>query len=143
MLGHIGRFLLSGLSSAGALILLFIGLFGDPIATMGKLYSAFADAQAPVLQSAVTPSPIEVVELAAVSPPDRDEEENGRHDQVDVAAPQKPPALTLTAMSAVTPPAHPERLGKRGWQHGRGGSLNAYVAQSRRGTWLFPPNPNN
>jgi hypothetical protein len=137
--GHMGRFLLAGLAGTGAVILLFIGSLSDPITTMGDLYSAVADAHAPVSQPTVTPALVEVA-LAV----DRDEA-NGSHDlarQADVATPQSPPAWTLAAMSAVTPPATPERSAKRGGHHGRRGPVGAYVTQSHRGTWLFPPNPN-
>lgn len=143
--GHMGRFLLSGLAWVGAVILLFISSLNDPITTMGSLYSDFAHAPAPVLQPTVTPSPIEV-ELAAVKPADREEEGTVGHDlarKAVLAAPQIPPVWALrAALSAVTPPAYPERPSKRGWQHGRRGPISAYVAQSHRGTWLFPPNPN-
>ena len=138
---RIGRLLLSGLAGVGAAILLFIGSFSDPITAMGNLYSAFAT-PAPVLQAAVKPVDIQLPE---VKPADQNGEEVATPDlprQVDVATPQNPPARTLTAMSADAPPANPQRLRKSGWQHGRGGPANAYVIQSRRGTWLFPPNPN-
>jgi hypothetical protein len=138
--GQMGRFLLSGLAGAGAVILLIIGSFSDPITTMGDLYSALTDAHAPVLQPAGTPAPVEVA-LAV----DHDEAESSRQDlarQAAVAKPQSPPAWTLAAVSAVTPPATPERLDKRGLHHGRRVSVGAYVTQSHRGTWLFPPNAN-
>jgi hypothetical protein len=138
--GRMGRFLLSGLAGAGAVILLIIGSFSDPITTMGDLYSALADTHAPVSQPAATPAPVEVA-LAV----DHDEAETSRQDptrQSAVANPQSPPAWTLTAMPAVTPPANPERPGKRGLHRGRRGPVGAYVTQSHRGTWLFPPSAN-
>jgi hypothetical protein len=138
--GHMGRSLLAGLACLGAVILLFIGSFGDPITTMGDLYSTIADAYAPVSQPAVTPARLEV-ELAV----EHDEAEKGRPDlarQAAVAAPQSPPAWTLAAMSAVTPPASPERPSKHVWRHGRRSPVSAYVTQSHRGTWLFPPTAN-
>ena len=135
---RIGRFLLSGLAGAGAVILLFVGSFGDPITAIGELYSAFADSHTPVSQPAVARAPLEAV-LAV----DQDEAENGRQDrarQPAVAVPQGPPSWTLAAMSTATPPASPDRPGKRGRHHGRRGPVGAYVTQSHRGTWLFPPN---
>ena len=138
--GQMGRFLLSGLAGAGAVILLFIGSFGDPITTMGDLYSAFADAHTPVLQPAVPRAPVEVV-LAV----DHDEAENGRHDRAapgghsDATGPACVDACGHVSRYA---PGHPERPGKRGWHHGRRGPVGAYVTQSHRGTWLFPPNAN-
>jgi len=139
---HIGRLLLFGLAGVGAMIVLFIGSFSDPITTMGNLYSAFANAEVRVLQLAV--KPVEG-ELAEVKPADQNGGETARPDlprQADVSTPQNPPTSTLTAMSADTPPAYPQRSNKHGWRHGRSGPVGAYVAQSRRGTWLFPPNPN-
>ena len=139
--GHMGWYLLSGLSMVGAVILLLIGSFSDPVTAVGKLYSTFADAQAPVLQPAATTSPIEV--KVAVNPPVHDEEENGWDDlarRADVVAVQRLPAWS--AMSASAPPAYPDRSVKRVEHQGRHGRVVAYVAQSRRGTWLFPPNAN-
>lgn len=139
--GHTGRYLLSGLSMVGAVILLLIGSFSDPVTAVGELYSTFADAQAPVLQPAVT-TPIEV--KVAVNPPVHDEEENGWEvaRPADLVAVQRLPTWTVTAMSASAPPAYPDRSVKRVEQQGRHGRVIAYVAQSRRGTWLFPPNAN-
>jgi hypothetical protein len=139
--GRSGRLLLSGLAGLAAVILLFIGSFSDPITAMGNLYSAFADAQAPVSQTTATPVPV----LAAVTPLDRDEEGTvGHHHagEADLAAPIAPVWALKAALAAVTPPAHPERPSKHGWQRGRQGPVSAFVAQSHRGTWLFPPNPN-
>ena len=138
---RIGRLLLFGLAGVGAAILLFIGSFSDPITAMGNLYSAFANPEAPVLQAAVKPVEIQ---LAEVKPTDQNGEEAATPDlprQADVTTPQNPPARTLTAMSADTPPAYPNDYASAAGS-GRGGPLNAYVVQSRRGTWLFPPNPN-
>ena len=140
--GQIGRFLLCGLVGVGALILLFIGSFSDPISTMGNLYSALADAQAPVSQPTVTSAPVQEG-LAAVKQPDRNQTGAVVHDrarEADLRAPPIPPVWALkAALSAVTPPPRPERPGKRSWQYGRPGPVSAFVAQSRRGTWLFPP----
>ena len=134
--GHLGRYLLSGLSMVGAVILLLIGSFSDPFTTVGELYSTFADAQAPVLQPAATTSPIEV--KVAVNPPVHDEDDLTR--QSDVAAVDLP--WTVDAMSAAMRPAYPVRSVKRVEHHDRQGRVGAYVAQSSRGTWLFPPNEN-
>ena len=128
--------LLSGLSMVGAVILLLIGSFSDPFTTVGELYSTFADAQAPVLQPAATTSPIEV--KVAVNPPVHDEDDLTR--QSDVAAVDLP--WTVDAMSAAMRPAYPVRSVKRVEHHDRQGRVGAYVAQSSRGTWLFPPNEN-
>jgi hypothetical protein len=138
-----GRYLLSGLSVAGAVILLLISSFTDPIAAVGNLYASFADAQVPASQPAATNSPIEV--KVAVNPSVRDRDEDGWDDfarDVDVAAVQKLPVWTDTPMSTSTPPAYPDRTGKRVEHQGRHWHVGAYVAQSSRGTWLFPPNAN-
>ena len=138
--GQMGRFLLAGLAGAGAVILLFIGSFSDPITTMGDLYAALADAHTPVLRPAVPPAPVDVVLTV-----DHNEAEDSRHDlarQEAIETRQSPSVWTLAAMSAVTPPATPERPGKRGGHHGRRGPVGAYVTQSHPGTWLFPPNAN-
>ena len=137
--GHIGRFLLSGLVGVGALILLFIGSFSDPMSTMGFLYSAFADAQDSVSQAAVTSAPAQ----EAVKQTDHNQTGTVGPDfarEADLAAPQIPPVWALkAALSAVTPPAHPQRPSKHGWQYGRHGPVSAFVAVSRPSTWLFPP----
>ena len=141
--GHVGRYLLYGISVVGAVILLLIGSFSDPVTAVGNPRSTFADAQVPVSQPAVTTSPIEVE--VAVNSPLRGEEEDGWDDvarQADVVAEQKVPAWTVKAMSAATPPTYPVRSVKRVEHHGRQGRVGAYVAQSSRGTWLFPPNAN-
>jgi hypothetical protein len=139
--GHIGRYFLYGLSVVGAVILLLLGSFSDPITTIGDMYSAFANAQAPASQPVVASSPIEV-QLVAANPPARSAEVEDIARRVEVVAVQRLPEWTVTAMSAATPPASPERPGKRDWHHGRRGPLGAYVALSSRGTWLFPPNAN-
>jgi hypothetical protein len=140
---HMGRYLLYGLSVVGAVILLLIGSFRDPITAMRNLDSAFADAEAPMSQQAGTSSPIQVE--IAVNPTVRDEEENGWDDlarRADVVAVQRLPAWRVKAMSASATPAYPDRSVKRVEHQGRHGRVVAYVAQSRRGTWLFPPNAN-
>jgi hypothetical protein len=139
--GHMGRYLLSGIAVVGAVILLLIASFSDPVAAIENLRSIFALAEVPVSQPAVTTSPIEV--KLAVNVPFRDEEENGRDDFARHAdAVQDLPAWTAKAMSVATPPAYPVRSVKRVEHHGRQGRVDAYVAQSSRGTWLFPPNVN-
>jgi hypothetical protein len=138
-----GRHLLSGLSVVGAVILLLISSFTDPIAAVGNLYASFADGPVPASQPATANSPIEV--KVAVNPSVRDKDENGWDDfarDADVAAVQKLPAWTITAMSTSTNPAYPDRAGKRVEHRGRHWHVGAYVAQSSRGTWLFPPNAN-
>lgn len=133
--GRMGRLFLSGLAGAVAVILLTIGSFGDPITTVGYLYSAFADPHPRTLQPAAPRAPVEVA-LAV----DLDEAENGPQDrlrQAAMATPPGPPAWTL-AMPAVPQ----ERPGKRYWRHARRGPVGAYVTQSHRGTWLFPPSAN-
>ena len=137
-----GRYLLSGLSVVGAVILLLVGSFSEPFTVVGNSRSTSADAQIAVSQPAVIASPIEV-EVVANAPPR--EEENGQDDfarRADVVAAQKLPAWTVKAMSAATPPTYPVRSVKRVEHHGRQGRVGAYVAQSSRGTWLFPPNAN-
>ena len=123
--GQIGRFLLCGLVGVGALILLFIGSFSDPISTMGNLYSALADAQAPVSQPTVTSAPVQEG-LAAVKQPDRNQTGAVVHDrarEADLRAPPIPPVWALkAALSAVTPPPRPERPGKRSWQYRSAGA---------------------
>jgi hypothetical protein len=142
--GHKGRPLLSGLTGIGALILLFFGSLSDPITTMGNWLSAFAVAEAPVSQPAMTPSPVEA-DLAPVNPPDRSGEETVGHGLAgqDIAVSEIQSASALTATSAVPPPAYAERPTKHVSQHGRRGPVSAFVAQSNSGTWLFPPNPNS
>ena len=88
--GHVGRYLLYGISVVGAVILLLIGSFSGPVTAVGNPRSTFADAQVPVSQPAVTTSPIEVE--VAVNSPLRGEEEDGWDDvarQADVVAEQK------------------------------------------------------
>jgi hypothetical protein len=131
--GHMGRYLLSGITVVGAVILLLIASFSDPVAAIENLRSIFALAEVPVSQPAVTTSPIEVKLAANV--PFRAEEENGRDDFAGQAhAVQEPPAATH--------PAYPVRSIKRVEHHGRQGRVDAYVVHSSRGTWLFPPNVN-
>ena len=141
--GRLGRFLLCGFVGVGALILLFIGSFSDPISTTGNLYLAFTGAQDPVSQAAVTPAPVRE-ELVAAKQPDLDQTGAVGHDrarETDLVTPQIPPVWALkAALSAVTSPAHLDRPSRRGWQYDRHGPVGAFVARSRRGTWLFPPN---
>jgi hypothetical protein len=139
--GRMGRYLLSGLAGAAAVTLLCVGSFSYPIRATGPLYSTFAGDQTATLQSTETSLPVERT-VPSVKPADRREDEDGRHDlarQADLGAPQSPSSWTV---SDVTPPAYPERPGKRPRHHGRRGPVSAYVAQSHRGTWLFPPNAN-
>jgi hypothetical protein len=140
---NMGRYLLYGLSVASAVVLLLIGSFSDPITAMGNLYSSFAHAQAPILQPAVTTSPIEV--KVAVNLPVHSDEDNGWGDfarHPDVVAVQKLPPWTFKAMSVATPAAHLDRSDKRVENQRRQARVGAYVARSSGGTWLFPPNPN-
>ena len=58
--GHIGRYLLAGLSAVGAVVLLLISSFSDPVSEVGNLCASFADAHVPASQPAVTTSLIQV-----------------------------------------------------------------------------------
>ena len=73
-----GRSLLAGLSAVGAVGLLLISSFSDPVSEVGNLCASFADAHVPASQPAVTTSPIQV--KVAVNPPVRWKEENGWDD---------------------------------------------------------------
>ena len=140
--GHMGRSLMAGLSFVGAVVLLLMCSFGDPVAAGINLCASFADAHVPASQPAVTNSPIQVT--VAVNPPVRGKEENGLDDfarDADVAMVEKLPALPVTAMSASTPPVYPART-HTFEQRNQHRHIDAYVAQSNRGTWLFPPNAN-
>ena len=137
-----GRSLLAGLSAVGAVGLLLISSFSDPVSEVGNLCASFADAHVPASQPAVTTSPIQV--KVAVNPPVRRKEENGWDDFARDAdrMVQKLPALPVTAVSASTPRAYPDRTDKRVEQRNRHLHVGAFVVQSSRGTWLFPPNAN-
>ena len=138
-----GRSLLAGLSVVGGVVLLLIASFSDPVAAVGNLFASFADVHVPASQPAVTTSPIRV--QVAVNPPVRSKEENGWDDfsrDADIVMMQKLPALPVTAMSASTPRAYPYRTDKRVEQRNRHLHVGAFVVQSSRGTWLFPPNAN-
>ena len=138
-----GRSLLAGLCVVGAVVLLLIASFSDPVAAVGNLFASFADAHVPASQPAVTTSPIRV--QVSVNPPVRGKEEDGWDDfarDADVVTVQKLPALPVAAMSASTPPAYPDRTDKRVEHRNRHWHVGAFVAQSSRGTWLFPPNAN-
>ena len=140
--GHIGRYLMAALSVVGAVGLLLISSFSDPVSAVGNLCASFADAHVPASQPAVTTSLIQV--KVAVNPPVRGKEENGWDDfarDADVVMVQKLPPLPVTAMSA-SPRAYPDRTDKRVEQRHQHWHVGAYVARSSRGTWLFPPNAN-
>jgi hypothetical protein len=137
-----GRSLLAGLSVVGAVVLLLIASFSDPVAAVGNLFASFTDAHVPASQPAVTTSPLQV--KVAVNPPVRGKEENGWDDfsrDADVVMMQKLPALPVTAMSAPTR-AYPDRIDKLVEHRNRYSHVGAFVAPSSRGTWLFPPNVN-
>ena len=139
--GHMGRYFLAGLSAVGAVGLLLISSFSDPVSEVGNLCASFADAHVPASQPAVTTSPIQV--KVAVNPPVRWKEESGWDDFArDAEMVQKLPALPVTAVSASTPRAYPDRTDKRVEQRNRHWHVGAYAVQSSRGTWLFPPNAN-
>ena len=66
---HIGQYVLSGLATLGALILLFVSSFSDSSVTMRDLPSAAAVAHAPVAPAAVAETrPLQSPASAALSP---------------------------------------------------------------------------
>ena len=134
-----GRYLLAGLSVVGAVVLLLISSFSDPVAAVGNLCASLADAHVPASHPAVTTSAIYV--KIASNKPGRGKAENVWDDfarEADAVMVQKLPALPVSAAS--TPPA--DRIDKHVEQRNQHWQVGAYVAQSRRGTWLFPPNAN-
>jgi septal ring factor EnvC (AmiA/AmiB activator) len=154
-----GRFWLAGLAGVGAVILLFIGWFSDPITTLGNSHSAFADAQALALQPALTFSSAEI-EQAAVNIADLHRQGDAigvqlAQNQKELAQANQELAQQTIELEAAQTEIDKLRqsideLGRQRradarhqqWQHGRRGPVSAHVAQSHRGTWLFPPNPN-
>ena len=101
--------------------------------------------QAPTNHQSICHSPIRAPfsKKVAVNPPVRGEEENRWDDfarAADAVMVQKLPALPVTALSASTPRAYPDRTDKRVEQRNRHWHVGAYAVQSSRGTWLFPPN---
>jgi hypothetical protein len=166
--GHTGRLLLCGLVGIGAMTLLFIGSFGNPIPAMGSLYSAFAGAQNPVPQAAVTPSPAEIELVAVQRQGDAIQGQLAKNQQELAQAIQELAQQTIDLEAAQTETDNlrqridelgqqrqaeevwptldwqrPDDARHQHWQHGQRKPMSAYVAQSHRGTWLFPPNPNS
>jgi hypothetical protein len=164
-------YVLSGLVSIGALILLFGCPFRSSNITMGDMPSASAVAQAP-MTSAAGAEPIQLLILATVSPsraqfsakpaqaepplfgeaeqvasiqPRIDDVGERTNDdasrQTDAATPLVPVAGAL-----LTAPVYPKvPSAGRGSAHRRthGSPVRPYVTQLSRGTWLFAPYQGN
>jgi hypothetical protein len=169
-IGPKGLYVLSGLPSIGALILLFVCPFGDSDITMREMTSAPAVAQAP-MTSAAEAKPIQLLISATVSPsraqfsakPAQTEPSLfGEAVQVassqprihnvgetanDDASRQTDAATPLPAAGALlTAPVYPKvPSAGRGSAHRRthGSPVRPYVTQLSRGTWLFSPYQGN
>ena len=93
-----GRYLLAGLSVVGAVVLLLISSFSDPVAAVGNLCASLADAHVPASHPAVTTSAIYV--KIASNKPGRGKAENVWDDfarEADAVMVQKLPALPVSA----------------------------------------------
>jgi hypothetical protein len=169
-IGPKGPYVLSGLVSIGALILLFGCPFRSSNITMGDMPSASAVAQAPMTSAAgAEAKPIQLLILATVSPsraqfsakPAQAEPPLfGEAEQVasiqlriddvgesanDDASRQTDAATPLVpaAGALLTVPAYPKvPSAGRGSAHRRtpGPPVRPYVTHLSHGTWLFPPN---
>jgi hypothetical protein len=148
-MSRMGHYVLAGMMSFGALILLFISSFSDSGAPTRDLSSASAVVQAPMTQATAVatkhdPATLAEAEPAALLQPrdggvgnGADEDDGG---QTAAIAPPEPAVEAL-----LTTPVYPKSPGpERGAVHRRAHEplVRTYVTPSSRGIWLFPPTAN-
>lgn len=150
---RIGRFSLAGLVGIGALVLMLVGSFSDPITRLQELPSVLTPAPAPASEAAITPPSGEADQVLSVEPADGNVRKVSLDDppsQADAATPLVAVEQPLGALPV--PPEQPDAARDRQHGHARGPStaaarnsrpVRAYITRSVRGTWLFPPNPGN
>ena len=158
-IGQKGLYVLSGLVSIGALILLFMRPFGASNITIRDMPSASAVAQTPMM-SAAEAKPIQLLtsdtlslSLAqfAAKPAQTEPPSFGAAEQVATIQPQfvdvgesaNDDASRQDAAAPLTAPVYPKiPSAGRGSVHRRtpGLPVRPYVTQLSHGTWLFPPN---
>jgi hypothetical protein len=150
---RIGRFSLAGLVGIGALVLMLVGSFSDPITRLQELPSVLTPAPAPASEAAITPPSGEADQVLSVEPADGNVRKVSLDDppsQADTATPLVVVEQPLGVLPV--PPEQPDAARDRQRGHARGPStaaarnsrpVRAYITRSVRGTWLFPPNPGN
>ncbi len=150
---RIGRFSLAGLVGIGALVLMLVGSFSDPITRLQELPSVLTPAPAPASEAAITPPSGEADQVLSAEPADGNVRKVSLDDppsQADAATPLVAVEQPLGALPV--PPGQPDAARDRPHGHVRGPStaaarnsrpVRAYITRSVRGTWLFPPNPGN
>jgi hypothetical protein len=150
---RVGRFSLAGLVGIGALVLMLVGSFSDPITRLQELPSVLTSAPAPASEAAITPPSGEADRVLSVEPADG----NVRRASLDDSPNQADAATPLVAVeqplgALPVPPEQPDAARGRQHGHARGPSnaaarnsrpVRAHITRSVRGTWLFPPNPGN
>ena len=160
-IGPKGLYVLSGLVSIGALILLFVSPDRDSNITMRDMPSASAVAQAPMTSAAAAEAkPIQLLTSATLSlslaqfsakPAQTEPPSFGAAEQVasiqpqfvDVGESANDDASRQDAAAPLTAPVYPKiPSAGRGSVHRRtpGLPVRPYVTQLSHGTWLFPPN---
>jgi len=150
---RIGRFSLAGLAGIGALVLMLVGSFSDPITRLQELPSVLAPARAPASEAAISPSNGEADQVLSAEPADGNVRKVSLDDppsQADATTPLVAVEQPLGALPV--PPEQPDAARDRQHGHARWPStaaarnsrpVRAYITRSVRGTWLFPPNPGN